>query len=104
PQRESIGPVLHESCSLMNRYILLIVFGSSFSLCGTIGNSLPVFGTLDSFSLQTQDRNAFTANDLQGHVTIVNFILTSCQGPCPLLSQQMSAIQKKTEKFGAQVK
>src|SRR5262245_56594999 len=88
----------------MRKSIFLLIIGLSTLLWKVESSPLPVYGTLDSFALQTQDKNYFTAKDLKGHITIVNFILTSCQGPCPLLSAQMSEIQRMTKRFGPHVK
>lgn len=57
--------------------------------------SLPVYGALPAMSLTDQEGKPFTLDRLRGHVTIANFIFTSCPMACPLLSQRMALIQTK---------
>ena len=58
---------------------------------------LPVLGTVPTFHLTAQDRRSFTKDELLGKVNIIDFIFTTCAGPCPLMSAQMQSIQSKVE-------
>ncbi|MBL8023406.1 MAG: SCO family protein [Elusimicrobia bacterium] len=52
------------------------------------GAPVPVFHLLESTG------KSFSSVQLTGRVWVANFIFTRCQGPCPLLSQQMARLQK----------
>lgn len=65
--------------------------------------TLPVYGALDSFQLVDQQSSVFDSSSLKGHVSIVNFIFTSCPHVCPLLTRQMAKIQEKTKEMGKDV-
>lgn len=56
---------------------------------------LPGFGKVPEFHLISEDGRSFQTKDLRGHVTIADFIFTSCAGPCPLMSAQMQDFQSK---------
>lgn len=58
-------------------------------------SSLPQIGTVPEFSLFTQDSVSFTKENLLGHITIADFIFTSCGGPCPLMSAKMQELQEQ---------
>ena len=66
--------------------------------------TLPVYGSLDSFQLVNQENTVFDSAALKGHVSIVNFIFTSCAHVCPLLTRQMAKIQEKTKEMGKDVR
>lgn len=54
----------------------------------------PVLGQAPEFSFTNQDNETVTQKDLEGKITIVNFIFTSCPETCPFLTRQMAQIQK----------
>ncbi len=54
---------------------------------------LPELGGVPSFSLVDQDGNAFSAKELEGKVSILNFFFTRCHGPCPVLMKKMADLQ-----------
>ena len=47
------------------------------------------------FSFQERSGRIFSSSELAGKVWVVDFIFGHCAGSCPLLSQQMSLIQKE---------
>jgi len=47
------------------------------------------------FTLTDQDGQSFTLSSLQGKVVLIDFIFTSCPGPCPLLSLKLSQLQQR---------
>jgi len=51
--------------------------------------NLVVVGTVPEFSFVDQDEVAFTQADLKNKISIIDFIFTNCQGPCPLMAEQM---------------
>ncbi len=56
---------------------------------------LPTIGEVPEFSLLTQDSISFTKQNLLGHITIGDFIFTSCGGPCPLMTAKMQELQEQ---------
>lgn len=59
----------------------------------------PVLISLPDFTLTDQSNRLVKKQDLAGKVWVANFIFTSCQGPCPLLTQKMGRLQKKFSKL-----
>lgn len=57
--------------------------------------SLPGYGKVPEFSLTSEDSTPFTTREMRGHVTVADFIFTTCGGPCPLMSAQMQQLQKE---------
>ena len=66
---------------------------------------LSVIAHAPAFTLRDTAGNAVRLSDYQGRVVLLAFIFTSCPGVCPLISQQMSALQaglKEAGLFGQQ--
>ncbi len=59
---------------------------------------LKIFGDVPDFELTDQQGRKFDGRSLYGHVWVVDFIYTTCQGPCPRMSSHMRAIQNATSK------
>jgi protein SCO1 len=57
---------------------------------------LPRMGAAPAFQLTTQDGASFDSQSLAGHVWVADFVYTTCQGPCPMMSSQMRQIQSLT--------
>jgi protein SCO1/2 len=57
---------------------------------------LPVMNQVPAFQLTAQSGQPFDSNTLEGHVWVADFIYTTCPGPCPLMSHQMSQVQQQT--------
>jgi protein SCO1/2 len=58
---------------------------------------LPVMGTIPQFDLVASTGEAFDSHQLDGHIWVANFIYTTCEGPCPMMSHQMRGIQESTK-------
>ena len=54
---------------------------------------LEVLGTIPQFLLTAQDGQPFDSKWLDGHIWVADFIYTTCDGPCPMMSSQMRRIQ-----------
>jgi protein SCO1 len=57
--------------------------------------SLDMFGDVPVFALHDQLERPVTSDDLRGKVVVANFIYTSCQDTCPLLTHQMQLLQDR---------
>ena len=55
--------------------------------------SAPWLGQVPPFALVDQRARAFSRADLAGKLWVADFIFTSCQGACPMLSTRMRALQ-----------
>lgn len=47
-------------------------------------------------TLTDQEGKPFSTSQLQGRVWVADFIFTSCAGSCPIMSHEMTELQKKT--------
>jgi len=56
------------------------------------------YGKVPEFTLINQDGKNFGSADLRGKIWIVDFIYTTCPGPCPMISSRMSELQQPLEK------
>lgn len=55
--------------------------------------TLDDFGALPPFTLTDQHGQAFGLNSLRGKVVVANFVYTSCEDTCPMLSSRMRVLQ-----------
>jgi protein SCO1/2 len=58
---------------------------------------LPILGQVPDFHLTDQTGRAFDGSALTGHVWVADFVYTTCDGPCPMMSSQMHQVQNRTE-------
>jgi len=58
----------------------------------------PVYGTVPDFALTDQSGEAYGSTDLKGKIWVSNFIFTRCTTVCPIFSDKMSTLQKRTNK------
>ena len=56
-------------------------------------NELPIIGKIPSFDLIDQNGESFTLESVKGNVWLADFILTTCAGPCPIMTERMSTVQ-----------
>ncbi len=55
---------------------------------------LPIIKEVESFSLRSHNNKVFSEKNLNGKVTILDFIFTSCPGPCPIMTNYMKDLYK----------
>lgn len=65
---------------------------------------LAVMGDVPSFALTASTGQTFDSKSLSGHNWVADFIYTTCDGPCPMMSAQMRRIQESTSAEMADVK
>lgn len=56
---------------------------------------LPFLGYVPEFTLTDTSGKNFESQNLAGKIWVVDFIFTSCGGPCPLLSSKMATLQSE---------
>ena len=67
-------------------------------LAGCAGpKPLPILSEVPQFDLILQTGQPFDSKSLDGHIWIADFIYTTCDGPCPMMSHQMRGLQGSTE-------
>lgn len=54
---------------------------------------LPDYGAVPPFSLTDRTGRPVRLSDLEGKVWVVDFIFTTCPGPCPVMTSQMKRLQ-----------
>ena len=57
-------------------------------------HDIPHLKSVPDFSMINQEGESFSQNNLQGKITILDFMFTSCMGPCPLMTTNMSKLHK----------
>lgn len=60
----------------------------------------PILGTLPAFTLTDQRGQPFGTRELAGKVWVADFIFTACQEACPLLSERMKEVGRRTRNLG----
>lgn len=61
---------------------------------------LAVIRKAPDITLSTQAGDKLTSADLKGHVLLVSFIFTTCNGTCPATTHRMSQIQEELKSRG----
>lgn len=75
---------------------LAVVIAAALAGCSR-KEPLPVYGQVPPFVLTSQTGAAFdSAQALKGKVWVADFMFTTCMGPCPLMTQQLRGVQKRT--------
>ena len=58
-------------------------------------DNISIIGQVPSFSLTNFDGSVITDQQLNDKISIVSFIFTQCDGACPIMSENMSILQKR---------
>jgi len=48
------------------------------------------------FELTSETGQSFDSHTLDGHIWVADFIYTTCDGPCPMMSSKMRLMQQQT--------
>jgi len=82
--------------------LLGLLFGVPIfrSVTRRLGASPAILGALPAFTLTDQRGQPFGTRELAGRVWVADFIFTSCQEACPLLSQKMAEVGRRARKLG----
>lgn len=81
----------------MNRYIILIfsfvvLLGIGASWVINKANSshdIPIIKPVPDFSFKNQFGSTFNETNLKNKITVLDFIFTTCPGPCPIMTYNM---------------
>lgn len=104
------------SIGMIKESILLLLFVLILSSCTPPQRNLPYLGKhqtkirvldgkevidtlyhkIPDFSFMDQDSQIITQKDIEGKITVVAFIFTSCPSICPLMTTQLKRIQMMT--------
>jgi len=57
---------------------------------------LPILGQVPDFSLTERSGENASLSQLKGAPWVANFVFTTCQGPCPMLTARMADVQRET--------
>ncbi len=60
----------------------------------------PLLGTVPAFRLTDQRGQPFGTRELAGKVWVADFIFTACQEACPLLTERMKEVGRRTRNLG----
>jgi len=82
--------------------VMGILFGVPIyrSMTRRLTTSPAVLGGLPPFTLTDQRGAPFGTRELAGKIWVADFIFTSCQGACPLLSERMAEVGKRARHLG----
>lgn len=83
---------------------LLIASLFALAACGEGSGSLPEISTVPAFELVDQDGERFRSSELEGEVSVVDFVFTSCPSVCPMLTSQMANLQRRLASHGDAVR
>jgi protein SCO1/2 len=75
----------------------VILLGASASWVIQKANSsydIPILKPVPEFSFINQDGDPFTEKDLNNKITVLDFIFTSCAGPCPIMTHNMTGLYR----------
>ena len=75
----------------------LLVSGFVLALAGCVQpQPLPILGEVPEFQLVSETGQPFDSHVLDGRVWVVDFVYTTCDGPCPMMSSKMRLLQTQT--------
>ncbi len=57
--------------------------------------ALPQYGEVPQFQFEESRGFAFGSSDMQGKINVVDFIFTSCQSACPVMSARMAELYRR---------
>jgi protein SCO1/2 len=82
--------------------VMGVLFGVPIyrSMTRRLTASPAVLGGLPAFTLTDQRGQPFGSRELAGKVWVADFIFTSCQAACPLLTERMAEVGKRAHHLG----
>jgi protein SCO1/2 len=79
---------------------IALIFGSTIlrAVLTEVPQAPAKYGVVPEFSLTDQSGETYGSADLLGKIWVSNFIFTRCTTVCPIFSDKMSTLQKRTNK------
>jgi protein SCO1/2 len=79
--------------------ILILGFGATWVINKANSSyEIPIIKSVPEFSFKNQNGKNFTDKELNNKITVLDFIFTTCPGPCPMMTSNMSTLYKDFEK------
>ena len=80
--------------------IIISVFGVTIlrAVLTEVPDPPPIYGSVPEFVLTDQSGETYGSANLLGKIWVSNFIFTRCTTVCPIFSDKMSTLQKRTNK------
>ena len=110
PQSASIPPSGGRIGRLISRPLFWVVAVTALfalpltrSILRRVPPPAPVLGNVPPFSMTDQRGQPFGSSDLVGMVWVADFIFTSCQTMCPLLTDKMGQLVHRSRQLGPEV-
>lgn len=75
--------------------LLAVVALAAASVLKSRHNEIERFGPAPEFTFITQRSTPFSREDLDGEVWLADFMFTTCQGICPILTERMKGFQDR---------
>jgi protein SCO1 len=69
----------------------------ALAACTDPSAALPQYGSVPHFTMTDSQGRPFDSSQLAGKVWIVDFIYTSCPGPCPRMTSEMHRVEKRLQ-------
>jgi protein SCO1/2 len=71
--------------------IILLGVGASWVIQkANSSHDIPVIKDVPPFLFTTQNGESFSENELKEKITVLDFMFTSCAGPCPIMTNNMT--------------
>lgn len=76
--------------------VLILGLTATFVIIEARGSQgeLPVLAAVPKFVLTERNGTSFGSSEMKGKINIVDFIFTSCEGPCPVMADNMSELYR----------
>ena len=76
--------------------ILLLGFGANWVIeKADRSHDIPVIKQVPDFTFYDQEGQLFNKNRLVNKITVLDFMFTSCTGPCPLMTSNMATLYQE---------
>ena len=81
-------------------FVVITTFGGTIlrAVLTDVPDPPPKYGVVPDFSLTDQTGQTYGSTDLHGKIWVSNFIFTRCTTVCPIFSDKMATLQKRTNK------
>lgn len=86
---------MHKKFYLILIFVLMLGVGASWIIDKANSSyNIPIIKSVPEFSFKDQNGKVFTNKNLENKITVLDFIFTTCPGPCPMMTNNMSTLYK----------